>query len=63
MDKKYLYDITLDGNIVGDQGDYLFDTKEEAQADANSYIISTLEKEYGKTYEDFEIVIYGTTTY
>ncbi len=63
MEEKYLYDITLDGNLVGDQGDGLFDTKEEAQSDADDYIISALEDEYGKTYKDFEITIYGTTTY
>lgn len=60
MDKEYLYDIVLDGQIVGDQGDYSFDTREEAQADANSYI-SALRQEYGKKHQDFEVQIYEVT--
>ena len=41
----YMYDIFLDkldcGNLVGTNGDIVFDTESEAQADAD-YIISEL---------------------
>ena len=60
MNKEYLYDIVLDGKIVGDQGDYSFDTREEAQADADSYI-SALKQEYEKKHQDFEVQIYEIT--
>ena len=41
---KWLYDIFLDNLIVANQGDYAFDTKEEAEADANQYIEDTLDR-------------------
>lgn len=60
--KKYLYDIFLDdlpqGNCVGDQGEREFDTIEEAQADADDFIISELSKEYNKPAKDFRVEIY-----
>ena len=55
---KYIYDIYLDDALVGDSGDEIFDTEEEAKADADDYIISTLEDEHEKGYKDFEVVIY-----
>lgn len=58
MEEKYLYNIRLDGQIVGDNGDLEFITKEEAQADADDYIISELSKEYNKKVSDFIVEIY-----
>ena len=59
---KYMYDIFLDkldcGNLVGTNGDLEFDTKEEAQADADDYIISELSKEYCRPVSDFDVLIY-----
>lgn len=52
------YDIELNGNIVGDNGDLEFCTKEEALADADDYIISTLENEHHAKYKDFVVTIY-----
>ena len=49
----WAYDITLDGKHVGDNGDLWFETEEEAKADADDYIISFLEKEYGRPPRDF----------
>lgn len=62
MKGKWLYDITLCKDakyiLVGDQGDEEFDTKEEAQADADDYIISMLEKEYDAPRGLFEVNCY-----
>ena len=62
MTGKWLYDIVLprDGKyiLVGDQGDEEFDTKEEARADADDYIISMLEKEYNAKAREFEVNCY-----
>lgn len=55
---KYLYDITLDGNIVGDSGDIEFDTEDTAKADANKYIAAALVPEYRRDINDFKIVLY-----
>lgn len=59
----YIYDIRLKENdlLVGDSGDGIFDTEEEARADADDYIISCLETGYGKTYKDFEIILYESS--
>ena len=60
----YIYDIRLKENdlLVGDCGDEIFfNTEEEARADADDYIISCLETGYGKTYKDFEIVLYESS--
>lgn len=46
MKGKWLYDIFLDDYIVGNQGDEEFDTKEEAEVDANDYIVNGLMKFY-----------------
>ena len=43
---------------IGDSGDLEFDTKEEAQADADDYIISELSKEYCRPVSDFDVLIY-----
>ena len=60
--EKYLYDIFLDdlpqGNCVGSSGDLEFDTKEEAQADADDYIISELSKEYDRRVREFRVDVY-----
>ena len=58
---KYLYDITLDGHLVGDQGDELFDTKDEAREDAEDYIRIALMKEYNRPFDDFKIECYMET--
>ena len=62
MDMKYkgkwLYDIFLDDCLVGDQGDEAFDTKEEAEIDANSYIEDELTKEYEEPRDRFKIEYY-----
>lgn len=54
----YLYDIFLNGNLVGDQGDEEFLTKEEAINDATNYINAELCKEYNATPADFYIECY-----
>lgn len=56
--EAYLYDITLDEKLIGDQGDEDFDTKEEAREDAEDYIKSELMKEYNRPFEDFNIEVY-----
>lgn len=63
MDKEvYMYDIFLDklaqGNLVGTSGDLTFDTEEQAQADADDYIISELSKEYNAEVSEFRVQIY-----
>ena len=58
MERKWLYDIMLNEKIVGDQGDGEFDTKAEAQADADDYCISELCKEYDANPRDFKIECY-----
>ena len=59
----WLYDITLNGQLVGDQGDGEFDTKEEARADADDYIISGLCKEYNAKPKDFVVDCYQGKMY
>jgi len=39
---KYIYDIFLGDYLVGTQGDYRFNTKEEAEEDAKDYILNGL---------------------
>lgn len=58
MKDKWLYDIILDGQFVGDQGDYEFDTKEDAINDANHFIENALAIEYERSADDFEIQCY-----
>lgn len=58
MENKWLYDIFLNDNLIGDSGDLEFDTKAEAKADADDYIISELCEEYKANPRDFEIQIY-----
>ena len=57
----YMYDIFLDkldcGNLVGTNGDIVFDTESEAQADAD-YIISELSNEYNVKPSEFRVEIY-----
>lgn len=55
---KWLYDIYLNNCIVGNQGDYAFDTMEEAAIDANDYIENGLSKFYEVNEDDFVIVYY-----
>lgn len=57
----YLYDITLDDKLVGDQGDESFDTKDEAREGAEDYIRTELMKEYNRPFDDFEIECYVGT--
>ena len=58
MKGKWLYDIFLDDLIVGNQGDEEFDTKKDAEVDANEYIEQALAKEYGVNGDDFRIDYY-----
>lgn len=55
---KWLYDIFLDDCYVGDQGDYAFNTKEEAEVDANHYLEQALVEEYNRSADDFVIEYY-----
>jgi hypothetical protein len=56
---KYIYDIFCpDDTFAGDSGDLIFDTKEEALADAHDYILSYLADEYNLKPSDFNIEIY-----
>lgn len=55
---KWLYDIFLDDFIVGNQGDGAFDTKEEAEIDANEWIEQCLASEYSRSADDFRIEYY-----
>ena len=57
MENKWLYDIFLNDNLIGDSGDLEFDTKAEAKTDADDYILE-LCKEYKVNPKDFEIQIY-----
>ena len=58
---KYLYDIILDGHLVGYQGDESFDTKDEAREDAEDYIRMELMEEYNRPFDDFKIECYVGT--
>lgn len=60
MKGMWIYDILLDNKTVGYSGDLEFDNKEEAQADADDYIISELEKEYNRRPKDFKVICYQT---
>lgn len=55
---KWLYDIYLNNYIVGNQGDYAFDTKDEAEIDANDYIENGLSEFYKANGDDFVIDYY-----
>ena len=44
----WLYDILLDNFIVGTQGDLELSSKEEAEKDARTFILSALMEEHGK---------------
>ncbi len=55
---KFLYDIMLDGKCIVNSGDFDFDTRAEAQADADDYITNELSKEYNRKVGDFEVSVY-----
>lgn len=55
---KWLYDIFLDDNCVGDQGDEVFNTKDEAITDANEFIKQALAKEYNRSIDAFRVEYY-----
>lgn len=57
----YIYDIELNNKTVGDSGDEIFDTEEEARADADDFI-SYLADEHKVKPKDFEVVIYESIT-
>lgn len=57
MEKKFAYDITLDGNIVGDSGDSEFDTEVNAIVDANN-LINELVKDCGRKFGEFKVHVY-----
>lgn len=63
MKGKYIYDIFLNEVMVGDSGDEIFDTENEALADAHDYIISYLADEFKKQANEFEIQIYEATAW
>ena len=58
MEGKIIYDITLDGQIVGSNGDMEFDTEAAANADANDFIVGELSKEYNREISDFKVLLY-----
>lgn len=58
MKNKYLYDIVLDEQVVGNSGDMDFDTEAEAKVDANDFISGELSKEYNRNINDFKILPY-----
>ena len=51
----WVYEINLNNKIIGDSGDLSFNTKSEALADAQDYIISYLSKEYKCDIKDCDI--------
>lgn len=54
----WIYDIILNGQTVINSGDEEFDTKAEAQADADDYIISELCDEYEANANEFTVNCY-----
>lgn len=58
MEGQFLYDITLDEQVVANSGDFEFDTEAEAQADADDFIVSELSKEYNRKVCDFQVLLY-----
>ena len=63
MKTIWLYDIFLDGLCVGNQGDELFSTKEDATSDASEYISEQLSFEYERDADAFEIRAYEGRIY
>lgn len=57
MEKKFAYDVTLDGNIVGDSADSEFDTEVNAIVDANN-LIDELVKDYDRKFGEFRVHVY-----
>ena len=57
----YIYDILLNDFCVGNSGDGIFDTEEEARADADDYIIYLADEHKVKP-KDFKVVIYESIT-
>ena len=55
---KWLYDIFLGNCLVGDQGDEIFETKKDAEIDANDYILNGLSKFYNVNDDDFTVEYY-----
>lgn len=56
---KWIYDIYLPGfGTVGNSGDEIFDTEEEARADADDFIISYLADEYKSLPREFDVYLY-----
>ena len=58
MKKKLAYDITLDGNIVGDSGEAEFDTQVFAVVDANNFIDKLLEEYPNRKFGEFKVNVY-----
>ena len=60
--KRWVYDIYLDdletGNLVGDNGEEDFETKEEAEKDAKLFITRHLCEEYNRNENEFRIKYY-----
>lgn len=56
--KTYIYDIYLDDECVWNYGEEVFDTEEDAKADAKDLINDYLKDEYNRPAEDFEIAIF-----
>ena len=55
---KWLYDIFLGNYLVGNQGDESFETKKDAEIDANDYILNGLSKFYNVNDDDFTVEYY-----
>ena len=58
MENKFAYDVTLDGNIVGDSGDSEFDTEVNAIVDANNLIDKLLEEYPNRKFGEFKVDVY-----
>ena len=56
--KMWSYIIKLNDFVVGDNGDLEFETEQEAQADADDYIISELADEFNVQCNEFEVEIW-----
>ena len=56
--QKWVYEITLNNRIVGDQGDAEFETREEALADANNLIVNGLCEEYEVSADTFKVEVF-----
>ena len=59
---KWLYDIYLGNEIVGNQGLSRFDDEDTARKDAHDLIRTRLSSEYGREFKDFYVLCYEGST-